>query len=412
LTNTTMKVDLIITNIGELVYFKEDSLETLSDAAIAIDNGKIVEFGKRKQIEDKYSTKTKHQIIDAGGNSVIPAFVDPHTHLIYSGCRHEEFLAKLKGKEYLELLTEGKGINYTVKLTRQDSAENLFRVSHQRLIEMRNNGTLTVEIKSGYGLNLETEEKIIKVAQMLKNRDEADIVITFLGAHAIPPEYKNDRKTYVKEIKEKMIPAFAGKAKFIDIFIDKGAFTVDEAREILQAATKHGYEIKMHIDELSYTGAAKLAREFSVVSVEHMELTTEEDIEILKENGVTAVLLPGTCFFLKLQHKPRIEYMREVKLPIALGTDHNPGTSPFYSQSLIMALGVFLYSLTVEEALLGVTLNAAKAIKMDHIKGNISPGMDADLLILNTHSFVHLVYEVGRNHLNKIVKKGKLVNIH
>jgi imidazolonepropionase len=407
-----MKVDLIVTNIGELVYFKDSNLETLQNAAIAINEGKIVEFGKRKEIEDKYYTEEKHQVIDAEWNSVIPGFVDPHTHLVYSGCRHEEFLAKLKGKEYLDLLKEGKGINYTVSLTRKDSAENLFKASYERLIEMRNHGSLTVEIKSGYGLNFETEKKLLDVAEMLKEKDEADIVTTFLGAHAIPQEYKDNRRGYINLLKDKMIPAFSGKAKFIDIFIDRGAFTVDEAREILSVAVKYGYEIKMHIDELSYTGAAKLAMEFPVVSTEHMEHTTEEDLEILKERNVVPVLLPGTCLFLRLKERPKIEFMREIKLPIALGTDHNPGTSPFYSQSLIMALGVFLYGLSVEEALLGITLNAAKAIKMEKLKGNIGPGFDADLLILKSHSFVHLVYEVGRNLIGKIIRKGKPINIH
>ncbi len=404
------RIDLLIKNIGELVYFKDNALETLHKAAIAIKDGKILDFGPENEILDKHEVSKVNSIIDAEGNSLIPAFVDPHTHLIYSGCRHEEFLAKLKGKEYLELLKEGKGINYTVKLTREASFDELLNVSLMRLNTIKSFGTLTTEIKTGYGLDFETELKILEVAEKLAEFEETDIVKTFLGAHAIPNEFSDNRRKYIEVIKNEMIPAFCKRATFFDIFIDKGAFTVEEAIELFETAVKFGYNLKMHIDELSYTGAAKLAKNFPIVSAEHMEHTKEEDLEILKEYGSVAVLLPGTYFFLKAQTKPKTDYMREIGLPIALGTDHNPGTSPFYSQSLIMALATFLYNLSVEEALMGVTLNAARAINMEGTKGNIETGKDADLLILRAHSFVHLVYEVGNNLIVKIIKKGRVLN--
>ncbi|MEO0242235.1 MAG: imidazolonepropionase [candidate division WOR-3 bacterium] len=405
-----MQADLLIKNIGELVYFENKNLKTLTKAALVIENGKIADFGPEREILDKYE-RENIKVIDVEGKSVIPAFVDPHTHLIYAGCRHEEFLAKLKGKDYVELLKEGKGINYTVSLTRKESKESLYSFALERLYEMQKHGTLTVEIKSGYGLNYETEKKMLETARLLRETSNTCVITTFLGAHAIPPEFTADRKGYIREITQRMLPDFKSLATFVDIFIDKGAFTVEEAYEILSVANNLGYKIKMHIDELSYTGACKLVREFNVISCEHMEYTTEEDLIILKEKDVTCVLLPGTYFFMRATQKPLVSAMRELGLSMALGTDHNPGTSPFYSQSLIMAMGVFLYNMSVEEALMGVTTNAAKALGIEEEKGNIKIGMDADILILNTHSFVHLVYEVGRNLIDKIIKSGRIINI-
>ncbi|MEO0230388.1 MAG: imidazolonepropionase [candidate division WOR-3 bacterium] len=405
-----MQADLLIKNIGELVYFENKNLKTLTKAALVIENGKIADFGPEREILDKYESENI-RVIDVEGKSVIPAFVDPHTHLIYAGCRHEEFLAKLKGKDYVELLKEGKGINYTVSLTRKESKESLYSFALERLYEMQKHGTLTVEIKSGYGLNYETEKKMLETARLLRETSNTCVITTFLGAHAIPPEFTADRKGYIREITQRMLPDFKSLATFVDIFIDKGAFTVEEAYEILSVANNLGYKIKMHIDELSYTGACKLVREFDVISCEHMEYTKEEDLIILKEKDVTCVLLPGTYFFMRATQKPLVSVMRELGLSMALGTDHNPGTSPFYSQSLIMAMGVFLYNMSVEEALMGVTTNAAKALGIEEEKGNIKIGMDADILILNTHSFVHLVYEVGRNLIDKIIKSGRIINI-
>ncbi|MEO0271829.1 MAG: imidazolonepropionase [candidate division WOR-3 bacterium] len=405
-----MQADLLIKNIGELVYFENKNLKTITKAALVIKNGKIADFGPEREILDKYETENI-RVIDVEGKSVIPAFVDPHTHLIYAGCRHEEFLAKLKGKDYVELLKEGKGINYTVSLTRKESKESLYSFALERLYEMQKHGTLTVEIKSGYGLNYETEKKMLETARLLRETSNTCVITTFLGAHAIPPEFTADRKGYIREITQRMLPDFKSLATFVDIFIDKGAFTVEEAYEILSVANNLGYKIKMHIDELSYTGACKLVREFDVISCEHMEYTKEEDLIILKEKDVTCVLLPGTYFFMRATQKPLVSVMRELGLSMALGTDHNPGTSPFYSQSLIMAMGVFLYNMSVEEALMGVTTNAAKALGIEEEKGNIKIGMDADILILNTHSFVHLVYEVGRNLIDKIIKSGRIINI-
>lgn len=406
-----MPVDLIIRNIGELVYFKEEGLEIIEKASVAVSEGKIVAVGPEKTVLDSIEVSESTTFIDAHGHSVIPAFVDPHTHLIYGGCRHEEFLARLKGKEYLELMKEGKGINYTVSLTRKESIESLKESSLTRLQQMIANGILTVEIKSGYGLNLETEKKILQVADTLKDPSQIDIVTTFLGAHAIPTEFAGNRREYINLLTEIMIPELREYAQFIDIFIDKGAFTVDEAREIFRCAEKYNYDLKMHIDELSYTGAAKLANEFEITSAEHLEYTSEQDLEIFKERNVTPVLLPGTYFFLKSQKKPAVEVMRELNLPVALGTDHNPGTSPLYSQSLVMALAVFLYDMGIEEALRGATWNAARALKLHHKKGNIAVGMDADMLILSTHSFVHLVYEIGNNQIETLIKKGKPLSI-
>jgi len=408
-----MKVDLIIKNIGELVFFEEvhekPELKTLNHGAIAVQGELIAEMGKEQDVLKKVEINSDTVIIDAEGKTVIPGFVDPHTHLVYAGCRHNELELRLNGKSYLEILKAGGGIIQTVKATRNSSEDELLNLAKKRIDILVSYGTTTVEIKSGYGLSTESELKILRVIEKLKNISPVDIISTFLGAHAIPPEFQGAREEYVNLILNEMLKEAKKYSAFCDVFLDEGAFTYEEAKRILKKAKKLGYKLKLHADELSNSGGAKLAGELGAVSADHLDYPDEEGLYKMGKSGTVAVLLPGTGFFLKSPQKPPVGLMRKLGIPIALATDHNPGSSPLYSQALSMTFGVFNYGLTPEEALMAVTLNAAKAIDMHNKVGNIKKGLQADLLILDAHSYIHLIYEVGHNLVETVIKKGKVI---
>jgi len=391
-----MKVDLIIKNIGELVFFEENhgkpELKTINDAAVAVQGELIADVGAESDVFKRVEIDSETRIIDAKGKTVIPGFVDPHTHLVYAGCRHNELQLRLEGKSYLEILKAGGGIIQTVKATRSADEDELLKLAKKRIDIMVTHGTTTIEIKSGYGLSTESELKILRVIEKLKNT-----------------EFRDKRDEYVNLIIDEMLKETKKYSVFCDVFLDEGAFTFEEAKRILTKARELGFKLKLHADELSNSGGAKLAGELGAISADHLDYPDEEGLHKMKKSGTVAVLLPGTGFFLKSSQKPPVELMRKLEIPIALATDHNPGSSPLYSQSLSMTFGVFNYGLTPEEALMGVTLNAAKAIGMEGKVGNIKRGLQADLLILDAHSYVHLMYEVGHNLVETVIKKGKVI---
>ncbi len=406
--------DLLILNIGELVTAEGDSalppskigLKILKNAGIFIKDGKIHEVGPSEDLEKKYHETLT---IDVDGMVVIPGFVDPHTHLIYSGCRHEEFLAKLHGESYIEILKKGGGINSTVRSTRSASEEELLDLAIYRAEIMLSKGTTTLEIKSGYGLDYENEKKILRVANRLKENVRQDVVVTFLGAHTVPPEFRNHRSDYISLITEKMLSDFRDLAEFADIFVEDGAFSPDEARVILGKAKELGYGIKVHADQLSDLGGGGLAAEFDAVSAEHLDYVSPDSLEKMKEKGTIGVLLPTSTFFMRGKKIPPIELFRKYDVPMALATDHNPGTSPYFSMQSAMVFGVLYFGMTPEEAFVASTLNAASAIGRAKSVGTIENGKKADLLILNTHSWVHLLYEPDRNTVEVVIKNGEIV---
>ncbi len=397
-------IDLLLVNVGELAGVWEGRFQTQRQTSIAIHAGRILSIGPEHHLLQQYQPQ---EVLDVEGRCVVPGFVDPHTHLVYAGCRHPELELRLQGKSYLEILEAGGGIMDTVQKTRASSEETLFLMALQRLDEMLRLGTTTVEIKTGYGLDLKNELKMLQVIQRLKESAVQDLVATFLGAHVIPPEYRTHRQDFVQEVIQ-WLPKARSMAEFVDVFMDEGAFTADETREILTVARDLGYRIKLHADELANTGGAQLAAEFHAVSADHLVHTDPEGFEALNRAGTVPILLPATSFFLRSPYARAVEMWRQ-GLPVALATDHNPGTSPTYSMPFVMQLAVFEMGLQPWQALVAATAHAARALGLENRVGTLDPGKQADLVILDAESYIHLVYELGRPLIAAVFKRGTLV---
>ncbi|MCL2855904.1 MAG: imidazolonepropionase [Defluviitaleaceae bacterium] len=350
------------------------------------------------------------QVVDAGGQLVTAGLVDSHTHLVFGGFRQHELELKLRGAEYLEILAAGGGILSTVKATRAASADELQNKAADFLDQMLAHGTTTVEAKSGYGLDYETELKQLEVVAELQKSHKMDIVSTFMGAHAVPPEFKGNTEGFVDLLINDMIPKIAktGLSPYCDIFCEQGVFNVEQSRRIMEAARNHGFKLKIHADEIVDLGGAKLAGEMQAVSAEHLIAASDKGLEALAANGTIAVLLPATSFYL---NKPfaRARNMVDFDIPVAIASDFNPGSSPGYNMQLAMSLGYLKYRLYPAEILTAVTLNAACAIGLGDTKGTVEIGKDADLVIWNCPDLDFLFYRFGNNQANKVVKNGVLV---
>lgn len=410
------KVDLMIIDAEEiatpisagrpLAGEDQSKISVIKNGAIAISQGKIVAVGESQKIKQQFEAK---HVISAKGRSVIPGFVDPHTHLVYAGCRHEEFELRLRGVPYVEILKKGGGIIETVRKTRNASEDELFDLASQRIVDFIAHGTTTVEIKSGYGLSYEDELKMLRVIARLSKETELDIVPTFLGMHAVPPEFRENRQGYVELVCERMLPDFVGLAEFVDVFMDEGAFTKEETERVFDKASQLGYKLKLHADELSSSGGAELAASYKAVSADHLVHISEKGIQAMAEAGTIAVLLPATTFMLRHKEYAPVRRLIDANVPVALATDHNPGTSPVISQAVVMGLATMLMGMTPAESLVAATLNAAFAVNRGHEVGSIEVGKKADILILKAHSYVHLVYEFGRNLVEKVIKNGSVI---
>lgn len=398
-------VDLRILNIEELATPTGEGFKVMKNAGIAIKDGVFIDVGESRYIESEYNSV---ETIDATGKSVIPGFVDPHTHLVYSGCRHRELVMRIQGKSYVEILNEGGGIMDTVRKTRSAAEDELFLESLKRINIMLRNGTTSIEVKTGYGLDYETELKMFKVIERLKRATPVDIVSTYLGAHVIPTEYRDNRDRYVEAVLS-YLPEFKKYAEFVDVFMDIGAFTKEETRRILSKAKDLSYKIKLHADELANTGGAILAAELGAVSADHLTKTDTEGFEALRKANTVPVILPATTFFLLSRDYANARKMLEMGLPVALATDHNPGTSPTYSMVFVMQLAVFFLHMEPHEALTSATLNAAKAIALEYKVGSVEIGKWADLVVLDAHSYVHLFYELSSPIIETVLKKGHVV---
>ena len=365
---------------------------------ILIENDKIIKVAKHIEAPEA-------EIIDVTGKVIVPGFVDPHTHLVWAGSREHELEWKLKGKSYQEILANGGGILRTVKETRSISEDDLREQTLKRFKKAINYGTTTIEIKSGYGLEEDTEIKQLRVANWLKSLNLADVVVTFMGAHAFPEGL--DKYEYVSEI-VRMLPLVKELAEYCDVFCEEGAFTVDESREILNAAKSLGFKLKIHADEFGDTGGGKLGAELAVVTADHLAGSSLETIKALSDSGVIGVLLPGTPFALLSDHYSPARKMIANNLPLALATDCNPNC---YTESmqLVQQLAVFRMGMTPAEALVSSTVNAAFAIgKSD--RGVISEGWRADLLICDVPDYRHLTYHFGVNHVETVIIGGKIID--
>jgi len=412
------QADLLIENASELTT-PEDSgqkplvgkqmqaLKIIKDAALAIKRDRVIAVGKTAKIKSMFKAS---QTIDASGKTVIPGFVDPHTHLVFAGSREEEFEMRLKGATYMEIHRRGGGILKTVKETRQVSERELVENCGKTLKVMLEHGTTTVEAKSGYGLTVEDEVKCLRVMRQLNKTHSIDIVPTFLGAHAIPPEYEKQPNKYVNLIIEEMIPFVASRklAEFCDVFCEKGVFSIEQSKRILTAGKKHGLKQKIHADELTPFGGAELAAEIGAVSAEHLLYANDNGLKMMAECGVIAVLLPASTFTLMTEKYADARKMIEMGVPIALGTDFNPSCW-VENQQLVIALACRQMKMTPAEALTASTINAAHAVNRADEVGSLEPGKKADVLILDVPSHGFLGYRFGTNLVEKVIEEGKLV---
>jgi imidazolonepropionase len=402
-------VDLFITHAQELMTLKGPKkprvreqmrrLGILKDASIAIQDGLIVDVGRNL----RYNAET---VIDASGKVVMPGFVDPHTHVVFAGSREFELDLKLAGVPYLEILRHGGGISYTVEQTRKASVDQLVVQSKKRLDTMLRHGTTTCEAKTGYGLDVKNELKLLKVQKKLSETHPMGLVSTFLGAHAIPKEMKVT--DYIRTLIQEMLPKTKGLAVFCDVFCEKGVFSVSQARQILRAGKQVGLRPKIHADELVDTGGALLAAEVGAQSADHLLHSSQEGFRALAQQSVVGVLLPGTPFCLMMQQYAPARTMIHHGVPVALATDLNPNCWTENMQ-MIIQLACLKMQMTPAEAITAATYNAACAIGLQHTIGSLENGKQADILILDCPNHQFLPYHFGVNLVDTVVKKGVIL---
>ena len=349
------------------------------------------------------------EIIDAEGKLVTPGLIDAHTHLGFGGWRQNELELKLKGAGYLDILNAGGGILSTVRATREAPLDELVDRMIYELDEMFKPGTTTCEVKSGYGLDRTTELKQLAAFAQANEKTPVDLISTFMGAHAVPAEYKERRKAYISFLTEEMLPYIASKklAAFCDVFCEEGVFTAEESLAILGRAKELGLGAKIHADEICDIGGTAVAKEVGAISAEHLICTTLEGINNLKEGKVVACLLPGTSLYLGADFAPARE-MISAGVPVAMASDFNPGSCTSHNMQLVINLGCLKYRMTTEEVLTAVTLNAASAIGLANRLGSLEGGKQADIIIWDAPDLNYICYRMGRNLVNKVIKKGKI----
>ncbi len=413
-----MKADLILKNIGKLVTMQGSSsfrvkeemnkINIIENAYIAVKNGKILAIGVGDEFGNLCGDDTK--IHDAEGLLVTPGLIDSHTHLIHGGSRENEFSMKLNGVPYIEILNNGGGILSTVKATKEASEEELYKKAKKSLDRMLEFGVTTVEEKSGYGLELNTEIKQLEVARVLDKNHPVDLVHTFLGAHAVPEEYKENHKAYIDILVDVMMPKIKdmGLAEFCDVFCEEGVFTIEEREYILQKAKEMGYKLKIHADEIESLGGAELAAKLGCVSADHLMAASDEGIKMMAENNVVANILPATSFNLNKNYAD-CRKMIDMGAIVSLSSDYNPGSCPSENLQLVMQLGCLHLKMTPNEVLTAVTINAAYAIDRADKIGSIEVGKNADFVVFDARNVEYLMYHFGINHTKKVYKNGNLV---
>lgn len=413
-----MKMDLIIKNIGNLVTMEGsfvprigkqmNELIILENAYIAVVEGKIFQVGTGEDYKELVGENTI--IDDASGMLVTPGLVDSHTHLVHGGSRENEFSKKLNGVPYIQILQEGGGILSTVNATKKATFDELYNKAKKSLDRMLEFGVTTVEEKSGYGLELETEVKQLEVAHKLDKEHPVDLVHTFLGAHAVPVEYKSNSEAYIKLLVEEIMPKVKelGLAEFCDVFCEEGVFSVEESDYILSKAKDMGYKLKIHADEIVPIGGAELAAKLNCTSADHLMAASDQGLKDMAEKGVIANILPGTSFNL---NKPsaNVRKMIDLNVPISLSSDYNPGSCPSENLQFVMQLGCLNLKMTPNEVLTAVTINAAHCVDRATEIGSIEVGKKADIAIFDAPNVEYLMYHFGINHIDRVYKEGKLV---
>ena len=413
--------DLVIINANELVTLDSkygtprtgsamSNLAIIKNGAIAVQKENIIFVGETDELLIKYDLKEIPHVINAEGKLVTPGFIDPHTHIIFDGTRENELEIKLSGKSYLEILEAGGGILKTVRATRKASLEKLIQNGKKILDKMMHYGTTTVEAKSGYGLTVEDEIKSLRAARELNKIHPIDIIPTFLGAHAIPPEFKGNPNGYVDLIVKEMLPRIAKEnlAEFCDVFCEQGIFNVDQTRKIIQAAKEMGLKPQVHIDEIYDTNGASLAVEIGAIQTGHLLNSNDDGLEKMAKAKTIATLLPSTPFCLMLKDYAPARKMIEMEIPVALATDLNPNC---WTESMLMIIALSCYNMKMKpaEALTAATLNAACALQRQDSIGSLEVGKKADIIIFDVPNHDFLAYQFGVNLVNKVIKNGKII---
>jgi imidazolonepropionase len=414
-------LNLFVKNISQLVTVaaggkrvkighEMSDLGIISNAGVLCTDGKIEWVGPmsewNRRLPDDFSE------FDAVGKVVLPGFVDSHTHMMFAGNRAHEFALHSQGATYQQIAETGGGILSTVKNVRAASKKELKRQTARYLTEMMRHGTTTVEIKSGYGLDLDSEIKMMEAIHELEHEEMMTIVPTFIGAHAIPPEYRQDKRAYVELLIDEMIPYVGGKklAKFCDVFCEKGYFELEESERILSAGGKAGLLSKIHADELNPLGGAQLAAKVRAVSADHLEHVTNEGIAALRDAGVVGTLLPGVSFFLNHGYAPARKLL-DGGVAVAIASDFNPGSCMSFSMPMMMTIACTQMKMTPEEALTASTLNGAAALNLSSTIGSVEVGKNADLIIANVPDYTFLAYHFGTNHIVTTIKNGTILEL-
>ncbi len=389
---------------------RQGEVVRIERGALLCRDGLIEQVGAEERVLEQARSRELHQEVDCGGGCIIPGFVDPHTHMCFARRREREFALRLEGVEYLEILRRGGGILSSVRAVREVAEDELFAVTRSHVLGALRLGTTTVEIKSGYGLDTATELKMLRVIDRLNRDTPLDVVATFLGAHAVPSEYRERADDYVERVVQEMIPAVRrqGIARYCDVFCEQGVFSVDQSRRILEAARGAGLGVKIHADEVHDMGGAGLAAELKADSAEHLLAAGDEHLQAMAAAGVVAVLLPGTAFSLNKEYA-RARDMIAMNLPVALATDCNPGSCYCESMGFVFGLAVLNMGLSVDEALTAATLNSAYAIGAAARVGSLEAGKQADFLVLDGESPAVLAYHLGVSPVSRVYKRGERV---
>ncbi|WP_418301730.1 imidazolonepropionase [Lysinibacillus fusiformis] len=413
---------ILIKNANEVITLKNNvrgprtkvqmrEIAIVENGSVLIEEDRIVAVGVFEQLEADFPELVKKaNTIDASGKVVMPGLVDCHTHLVHGGTREEEFNMRLNGSTYMEIMNAGGGIHATTKRTRETGFDDLYEKTRHHLDIFLKHGVTTVEAKSGYGLDWETEKKQLEVAKKLQATHDMDVVSTFMGAHAVPRDYKGREDEFVDVLIHEMLPKVAELelAEFNDVFCEKGVFTPEQSERILEAGKALGLTPKIHADEIEPYEGAELAAEVGAISAEHLLVASDEGIQKMAEAGTIAVLLPGTAFFLRAPFA-RGRLMIDEGVPVAISTDFNPGSSPTMSLPFIMNLACMHMGMTLEEVLTATTINAAYALNRGEQIGSLEVDKKADVIILDVANYKQLQYFYGMNHTNTVIKNGQVV---
>ncbi len=385
---------------------EQSDIGLLENHSIEIENGIIKGFVKNSDVKQEQF----EEVIDVSNKVVLPGLVECHTHTVFAGSRADEFRMKLEGTDYEEIARKGGGIISTVKAVRNSSFDELVNIVKPRIEYFISQGITTLEIKSGYGLSFFDEIKILQVIQHLNKIYPIEIVATFLGAHTFPPEYKKDRKKYIEIIIDEMLPYISKNnlAEFCDAFCELTAFNAEEVDKIFTAANKNNLRLKLHTEQFNNIGGLEVALNHKAVSVDHLEVLNDEQIEKLKKSKTTAVLLPGVSFFLDYDYAPARKLI-DKKIPVALSTDYNPGSSHIANLNLIMSLAALKMKMSIEEIITSVTINSAAAVCRGIEVGSLEIGKKADFAVFNTNHYADIVYQVGKNICCMTIKDGKII---